>query len=113
MHELAICEGIRKVLEEQARKRNFARVMKVWLEIGELAGVEVDAIRFGFSVAMKGSLAENAALKIIEVPARAWCPTCLREVAIKQRFDGCPRCGGLPLQVVSGEEMRIKELEVD
>jgi len=113
MHELAVCEGLRKVLEEQAQARNFTRVIQVWLEIGELAGLEVDAIRFSFNVAMKGSLAEDAALKIVEVPARAWCPTCMQEVAIKQRFDGCPHCGGLSLQVVSGEEMRIKEVEVN
>ncbi|MBC7908848.1 MAG: hydrogenase maturation nickel metallochaperone HypA, partial [Rhodospirillaceae bacterium] len=29
------------------------------------------------------------------------------------RFDPCPKCGGFGLAVTAGEEMRIKELEVE
>jgi hydrogenase nickel incorporation protein HypA/HybF len=27
-------------------------------------------------------------------------------------FDACPSCGGYPLQVTAGTDMRVKELEV-
>lgn len=113
MHEMSLCEGILQAIEENARAEGYHRVMMVRLEIGALAGVEVDAMRFGFDAVMKGSIAEGASLDIVELPGRAWCLDCACEVAVRQRFDECPNCGGWHLQVTAGDEMRIKELEVD
>jgi hydrogenase nickel incorporation protein HypA/HybF len=113
MHEMSLCEGVLRILEEQARVNNFTRVKTVWLEIGDLSSVEKEAMRFGFDVVMKGSLADGAKLEIIEVPGQAWCMQCMKPVTIKHRYDACSDCGGHQLQVTGGEEMRIKELEVD
>jgi hydrogenase nickel incorporation protein HypA/HybF len=113
MHEMSLCEGILRVIEEQAEVQDYRKVKTVWLEVGTLAGVEVDALRFGFDVVMKGSVAEGALLSIIDVPGQAWCMQCVKNVSIKQRFDSCPECGGHQLQVNGGEELRIKELEVE
>lgn len=113
MHEMAICESIRATLEEQARLKDFSSVEMVRLEIGPLSGVEIEALRFGFDVVMRGSLAEAARLEIVETEARAWCMQCAETVGIKARYDACPFCGSHQLQVIAGEEMRIKELEVN
>jgi hydrogenase nickel incorporation protein HypA/HybF len=112
MHEMSLCEGILQVLESHARSQAFERVKTVWLEIGDLSGVEVEAMKFSFDVVMKGTLANDASLEIIEVPGKAWCMQCSKEVSAKNRFDACPDCGSYQLQVTGGEEMKIKELEV-
>ncbi|MGB0683820.1 MAG: hydrogenase maturation nickel metallochaperone HypA [Magnetovibrionaceae bacterium] len=113
MHEMSLTEGIRTVLEEQAVQHQFSRVKTVWLEIGALSSVEVDALTFAFDVVMKGSIAEEAELKIVDVPGKAWCMDCSETVPINERYDPCPKCSGHKLTVTSGDEMRIKELEVD
>lgn len=113
MHELSICEGILQVIEDQAVKQKFTSVEKVRLEIGALAGVELEALKFGFDVVTKNSLAENAVLEIITVDGTAWCMPCQKPVPISQRYDACPECGGFQLQVTSGDELRIKDLEVN
>ncbi|MCP4993196.1 MAG: hydrogenase maturation nickel metallochaperone HypA [Gammaproteobacteria bacterium] len=113
MHELSICEGILQVMEEQARSQGFKQVKTVWLEIGDLAGVELEALRFGYDVVVRNSLAEGSRLEIINLPGEAWCLPCAETVTVKQRFDACPKCGGYQLQVTGGEELRIKELEVE
>ncbi len=112
MHEMSLCEGVLQVLEENAKEKGFVCVKTVWLEIGALSGVEVEAMRFGFGAVMKGSLADGAKLEIIELPGQAWCLTCDKNVTVKQLFDACPDCGGYKLHVTGGNEMRIKELEV-
>ena len=99
--------------EEQARLQDFSTVDVVRLEIGPLSGVEIEAIKFGFDVVMRGSLAEQAKLEIIETEAKAWCMMCGETVSIKERFDACPKCHSHQLQVTAGDEMRIKELEVN
>jgi len=112
MHEMALCESILQVIEDQAAAQNFSAVKSVHLEIGPLAGVERDALEFGFDVVMRGTLADGATLRISEPPATAWCLPCAETVAIKERFDACPHCGSRQLQVTGGEELRIKDMEV-
>lgn len=113
MHEMSLCEGVLSVIEEQAALQHYTRVKTVYLEVGALAGVELDALRFGFEVVMKDSIAAEARLEIVEIPGRAWCMQCMKKVPVQQRFDACPECGGYQLQVNGGEELRIKELEVE
>lgn len=113
MHEMSLCEGVLQVLEENARSQGYERVKTVWLEIGGLSGVEIEAMRFGFDAVTRGTLAEQAKLEIIQVPGEAWCMQCAKTVLVQQRFDACPDCGSYQLQVTGGEEMKIKELEVE
>ncbi len=113
MHEMSLCEGIIQILEEHASRQGFSRVKTLWLEIGTLSGVEIEAMRFSFDVIKQDTLADAARLEIIEVPGKAWCLPCGETVEVGQRFDACPRCGSYQLQVTGGEEMRIKELEVE
>lgn len=113
MHEMALTEGVLKVLEDQAGPQGYSKVKTVWLDIGDLSNVDPEAMRFCFDAVTRGSLAEGAALEIIRSPGQAWCMDCCDTVAISQRYDPCPRCGGHKLTVTGGDEMRIKELEVE
>jgi hydrogenase nickel incorporation protein HypA/HybF len=112
MHEMALCESIRQILEEQARTARFDRVERVRLAIGALSGVEVEALRFGFDVVMRGSVAQDAKLEIEDVPGVAWCMPCAQSVEICARYDACPHCGSYQLQVTGGADMTIREVEV-
>lgn len=113
MHEMSLCEGILGVLQQQANAQNFRRVKTVFLEIGALAGVEIDAMRFSFEVVMQGTLADRARLEISLIPGSAWCLGCGHQVGVSQLYDECPLCGSFQLQVEDGQQMRIKELEVE
>jgi hydrogenase nickel incorporation protein HypA/HybF len=113
MHEMAICESIRQTIEELATSQSFSRVGCVRLEVGRFSGVEPEALRFGFDAVMRGSIAEGARLEIVDCPAEAWCMQCAATVPVLNRFDPCNRCGSHQLQVTSGEQLRIKDLEVD
>lgn len=112
MHEISLCESVLRVIEDQAAAQDYHKVETVRLEIGMLAGVEIDALRFGFDVVMKGSIAEDARLEIITIQGRAWCPHCVKNVAVQRRYDACPDCGGHQLRINGGDELRIKDLEV-
>lgn len=113
MHEMSLCEGVLHIIEREAQTQGFGRVKTVWLEIGALAGVEPEAMRFCFDAVMRGSLADGAGLEIIAAPGVAWCLPCGKNVAVSQLYDVCPNCSGHQLQIVGGDQMRIKELEVE
>lgn len=110
---MSLCEGILQILENEAKNQSFLRVKIVWLSIGELSSVEIDALTFCFDVVMNGSIADGAQLKIERVLGKAWCMMCSNSVEISKRAESCPDCGSYQLQITDGEEMKIKELEVD
>ncbi len=113
MHEMSIAEGIVQVLEEQAKEQHYSKVKTVWLEIGPLAMIESEALSFCFEAVTRGTLAQDASLQIINIKGEAFCMQCLKNVPITQRYDSCQSCGSHQLQVTQGDEMRIKELEVE
>jgi hydrogenase nickel incorporation protein HypA/HybF len=112
MHEMSLAEGVLGVVQDAARVHQPCTVRTVRLEIGALAAVECEALRFAFEVVKRGSVADGARLDIVQVPGSAWCMQCSRTVAIGSRGEPCPECGGWQLQVTAGGEMRVMELEL-
>ncbi len=113
MHEMSLAESVREIVEEAARGNGAQRVLSVRLEIGKLAQVEVDAMRFAFEVVMQGSLAQQARLDIVETEASAWCMPCGTTVTLGQRGQPCPLCGSWQLQVTGGDRMRVMDIEIE
>lgn len=113
MHEMALAESIVEMIEEESRRQGFARVRVVRLEIGALGHCEPEALRFCFEAVARGDVVQGARLDIIRVPGEGWCLDCAKTVAVAERFGPCPDCGGYHVQVTGGEDMRVKELEVD
>ena len=113
MHEMSLAEGVLQLIEDAAREQGFARVTTVFLEIGRLSSVEPEALAFCFDAVTRGSIAEGARLEMHELPGSGWCLTCATSVAMAQRYDPCPHCGGYQVRVTGGTEMRVKELEVE
>jgi len=113
MHEMSLAEGVLQLIEDSAKTQDFSRVKTVWLEIGQLAGVEAEAMKFCFDAVMRDSIAQDAELVIIELPGQAWCMACSNTVQVHALYDECPKCGGHQLQVTGGNEMRVKELDVE
>jgi hydrogenase nickel incorporation protein HypA/HybF len=113
MHEMSLAEGILRIIEDQAAERGFDRVLRVRVEVGRLAGVEIEALRFSFDAVMNHSVAESAVLEIIETPGQGWCLDCSASVEIGALYDACPLCGGYRVQATGGMDMRVLDLEVD
>ena len=112
MHELALCQSVLNTLREQARIHHFDRVTTVRIEVGALSCVSRDAIEFCFAAVARGTLADGAELEVINLPGEACCLDCDEVVPVLERHEACPRCGGYRLQLLRGDEMRIKDLEV-
>ena len=68
MHELALMESMVEAVEDRVGR---PRVAVVRLEIGQLAGVAIDALRFCFDVCARGHALEGATLDIVEIAGAA------------------------------------------
>ena len=108
MHELGIAQEVVGIAAEASRG---ARVTRIVLEVGKLAAVLPDALRFCFDMATEGTVAEGAELEIVEIPGLAACRACGGRVRLDRPFGRCG-CGGSDLEWLSGEELRVREMEV-
>jgi hydrogenase nickel incorporation protein HypA/HybF len=108
MHELALMES---VVAEIGDRLGEVRVSTVRLEVGRLAGVVPEALRFCFDVCTRGTSLEGATLEIVELPGRARCAACGAEQVVDSFVVACS-CGQGDLTVVGGEELRLKNVEV-
>lgn len=112
MHEASLAGGVLQLVEDTARREGFARLIELRLEAGQLAGVDVRALRFALESLAPGTLLEGAQIEIEEPPGQAWCLPCGQTVAIARRGDACPVCGGYQLQPTSGMELRVIDMRV-
>jgi hydrogenase nickel incorporation protein HypA/HybF len=108
VHELALMEG---VIEGALARAGDARISIVRLEIGRLAGVALDALRFCFEICTHGTSLADATLDIVEIAARARCRSCGAEREVDSLVSACA-CGSFDQQLLTGHELRLKELEV-
>ncbi|MDX2367295.1 MAG: hydrogenase maturation nickel metallochaperone HypA [Colwellia sp.] len=112
MHEMSLAEGIIQIIEEQSTVQNFSMVTMVHLDIGKLSHIEVDSMRFCFEAVCKDTMVEGAILQISESPGIGWCMDCARKIEYPALYEPCLHCHGHKIQITSGNEMLIKELEV-
>lgn len=112
MHEMSLAGGILKVIDDAAAREPFARVQRLTLQAGALAGVEVRALRFALDAIAPGTRLQGAEIVIEEPPGQAWCLRCSQPVTIQSRTDACPSCGGYQLQPTGGLELKVVDLTV-
>ncbi len=62
MHEVSLCESILKIIEKQAEKEKFTRVLRVRLTLGALSGASPESLAFAFPMVVKGTIADGAEL---------------------------------------------------
>jgi hydrogenase nickel incorporation protein HypA/HybF len=111
MHEMTLAASLVELVEEQARANGLSRVDKVWLTLGALAGVQEDALSFGFEVACHGTCADGAALCVEHVAAVARCGQCATTTDLSTRTPACPSCGAERWELTGGRELRLTALE--
>ncbi len=112
MHELSIALGIVKIAENETAKANAKKVTKIELEIGVLAGVELESLNFIWESAIKDSVLEFAKKDITIIKGLGKCIDCDTEFDMEFIYDTCPNCKSNFKGILKGKELRVKVLEV-
>jgi hydrogenase nickel incorporation protein HypA/HybF len=108
LHELSLTMELVDVALERARG---ARVRRVRVAVGALAAVVPESMRFCFDACAKDTLLEGAELEIETLPGRARCRACAAAVTLERPYGECG-CGSIDLEILSGDEVLLMEMEV-
>lgn len=112
MHEVAVCRTLLQMCEQLAREQGAASICCVEIELGALAPLDSEALRFAFEVMRQDTLAAAAALHITRVAAHGSCAHCGSSTLMTQRYSPCPHCGSAPLLLGDGDQLRLRRIEI-
>lgn len=111
MHELPVVLDIIRVIDEEAKKRNFQKITQINLVIGELSSIVDESVQMYFEIAAKDSPCSNAKLIFEHRPAMLKCEHCGKEFPHEKNFS-CPECGGDSVLVKgTGTEFYIRSFD--
>ena len=113
MHEMSIALNIIDIAGEYAANANVSAVREIELEIGALAGIELEALTSALDTAKKGTILNDARTTIIPKKGVAKCLECNTEYEMDDFISCCPNCNKFNIEIISGKEMRVKSLIVD
>ena len=113
MHELALTEGILKIVASEQKKNGFERVLEIGLSIGEYSGVIPACIEEYFPLVSRGTAAEGAKLRMEMIPAAFACTDCGWSGPMPKHTASCPNCGSTAIRMTGGREFFVSNLTVE
>jgi hydrogenase nickel incorporation protein HypA/HybF len=113
MHELSIASSILERAKAVADQNGEARVLKVALRIGEISGVEPDALRFGFEALCKDTPMQGTVLEIEFCKRKQRCQPCAVEFEPESFITTCPSCGSDDSVCIAGKELDVMFIELE
>lgn len=113
MHELSIAQSIVDSAREHAAPHAGRRVLRIGVRVGEISGVNAEALEFCFGMTVKDTEFEGAALDVERIPVRFRCEACGHEFSAADFAVACPSCAGSATRLVSGDELALSFLELE
>ena len=113
MHEFGIANSVLDAARAEAQLRPSMRLTKIVLRVGDLAGVDPDALSFCFEALVKETEWEPVVLEIERPPQRRGCSQCGGEFEVLNQNTACPTCGETLTTFLSGNELELAYLEME
>jgi hydrogenase nickel incorporation protein HypA/HybF len=111
MHELAIAQNIKSIVEENIKDKEMT-VCKIKVQVGKLRAVVPDFLKYSFQYSTEGTSMQGAELEINEIPVNCKCKNCGAKFTIEEPLFICPNCGSQQIDVLTGMELLVESIEL-
>jgi len=111
MHEASLAARVLRIAGAAAAGRE-TRVVRITVSVGELAGVMPEALLFAFDALKKNTPLAGASLVLEKERMCARCGGCGAEYTPGGFPYLCPSCGSNVFQIVRGEDVSVKKMEL-
>ena len=112
MHELSVAVSLLQEVERIARDEKASQVLRVTVAVGEMSGIETEALETCFPLVADGTVATGAELTLVKVPLEVECRACGTRGRAAPPLLRCGGCGSIDVTIVQGRELLIQSLEV-
>jgi hydrogenase nickel incorporation protein HypA/HybF len=111
MHEFSIALNILEIAETTALQHEASGISEVEVEVGNAAGVNLEALEFAWeSAAGSSALVKNSRLILRPVPLILECIQCRHRYNPVDLFESCPACGEHDTTLIQGRELKVKSV---
>ncbi|MBN2082358.1 hydrogenase maturation nickel metallochaperone HypA [bacterium] len=111
MHEFSLAQNILEIVIDSAREHGLTAVGEVRLDVGQAAGVHLEALEFAWKhLKTTSELTTGAALLINSIPAHAACANCGFSGPVTDYIRICPACQALGLRIMGGLEFMVTSI---
>ena len=112
MHEMSIAQSLVEILQDEMVKHHAQSLKSVTLHIGQLSAIVPESLSFCFEVITSGTNMEGAKLQTEIIPLKARCLDCESVFEIENYAFHCSHCGSVNLDMESGRDLSIIDMEV-
>ena len=112
MHELSLAQNILETVRQNVTADELSKVREVVVEIGAFSGVVAESLKFSFDTITSGTELNETVMTIVDLPFYLKCNDCGSETSTEIPMMLCSICGGINTQILSGDELRVKELKL-
>src|SRR6266498_1614489 len=113
MHELGIANSVLEAVRAEAALRPGAVPVKIAVRVGELAGIDPDALAFSFEALTAGTEWQGLQMEIENRPREHRCAGCGTTFRVVDYNFVCPSCGGSRTECIGGDELELMYLEME
>jgi hydrogenase nickel incorporation protein HypA/HybF len=113
MHELGIANSILATVRKEADRGAHGRVVTVGIQLGELSGVNSEALAFGLETLVKNTELDPLEFHIETTRRRNLCSDCKNEFDVVDHDTTCPQCGEQLTRLIGGDEIVIAYYEFE
>jgi hydrogenase nickel incorporation protein HypA/HybF len=113
VHELSICQSMIRIVDAAMAERTGAKLLRIFLDVGRGSTVEPVLLKDAFEILAAGGPYEGAELVVNEIPLVGRCRGCGKRFDYQEVALGCPSCDSTGIDIVSGLELGVREIEVD
>ena len=114
MHELGIVFNITKQIEEIAKENKVNKVTSLTIEVGEVSTVVPECFKDCFEWAKKKTqYLQDCKLNLVVISAISYCEDCKQTFSTTKYAKVCPHCKSEHTYLVSGNEVKMKQIEVE
>ncbi|MBN1158186.1 MAG: hydrogenase maturation nickel metallochaperone HypA [Bacteroidales bacterium] len=110
MHEFSIAQHIIEIALQTAKEHDVDQISSVEVEIGQAAGVVIEALEFAWESVVRDTPLQDAALTIKIIPVSVVCRTCGMNYSPRELLDLCPQCGDMNPEIIRGKELRVSAI---
>ena len=118
MHEFSTAQRLLEVALKAAEDKGVSKIVELDLEIGSLTHLNDEQLKFSFQVLSKGTLAEDAKVKVRYTPITIECRKCgykrsMKIVGLEELLGiSCSKCRSHDLEFLGGETCVLKSIRV-
>ncbi|MBN2396004.1 MAG: hydrogenase maturation nickel metallochaperone HypA [Candidatus Atribacteria bacterium] len=113
MHERSVARNLLNIVLSQAKTlEDQVKIEVIRIVVGDFTMIQDELLVEAFYQLARSTTAEKAKIEITHSPLKGKCQKCKQEFLINKQEFKCPYCGSPFVQIISGEELFVQDIEI-